>query len=798
MARSRGARARWLLAGLLPVLVAATFVTAAAAAASPPWQLNLDRPNPTAVAQPAAARDAGQSRPKPYASYTPYGRIVGILRGIERRSQRVTVQVIGHSAGGRPLYLATIEGPWASPQAKARYESFLRLMLSDPAAAGNMLHKGGDLRIPVFINCSIHGNEPTGVDAGLRLLRKLAFGHDAATRAILRNDVVLINVVQNPDGRVGNHRTNANGFDLNRDFIAQTQPEVRATVRQIIKWHPTVFCDLHGFYNPMAIDPSTAPHDPNYEWDLAIKWELPQAETMEKAIEAHTPIKVDIPYRDWIDPKTGISYGFEDYEPFYAPQFDMFYGLVAQTMETAHDSQAGVAAHYWGIFTAARFAAAHRVAMLSDQLARYERALAGQSEPATADVPHPITYPYAYVLPMDPAGQKDPLAARATVRRMVDDGIQVQRASQAFVAGGQSYAAGSYVVPLRQPLRGLANAMLWYGQNISGLTPAIYDMCAWNAPELNGFDRVAIADPFAAQVQAVTQANSADPPGAVTGDGPYFALSDTSINAVQAVTALLSRHVPVYIGAAGAVTPPVGTFVVRAATAAQRAALDAAAQKRGVDFTTIEVGGADMRALTLPKIAVINDTGVAFALRQLGFDAQRSQGQNYLKGFGVVLSGYGGDGDGIASFVNKGGTYVALGGYGVRKPYLLDVTPVIGSYWADNVIANLDLNDAQPECAGYQASDYVFAWEPTWFTGIGPDVQVDATYAGGDYILAGFWKGHPPATTPAGQPAIVSGSYGKGSVVYMGFTPAFRAQTPGAYRLLTNAIFDGTALPAGP
>jgi len=44
--------------------------------------------------------------------------------------------------------------------------------------------------------------------------------------------VVLINVVQNPDGRVGNHRTNANGFDLNRDFIAQTQPEVRATVRR--------------------------------------------------------------------------------------------------------------------------------------------------------------------------------------------------------------------------------------------------------------------------------------------------------------------------------------------------------------------------------------------------------------------------------------------------------------------------------------------------------------------------------------------------------------------------------------
>ena len=410
MLKSMGARARWLLAGLLPVVVAAALAAAGPAAASPPWDRTVDRPNPTAVVPPAAAREAGQSPSKPYAGFTPYAKIPGILRSIDQHSKRVTVHVIGHSAKGRPLYLATIERAWASPQAKARYESFLRLMLSDPAAALAMLQKGGDLRIPVFINCSIHGNEPTGVDAGLRLLRKLAFGDDAATRAILRNDVVLINVVQNPDGRVGNHRTNGNLFDLNRDFVAQTQPEVRATVRQIVKWHPTVFCDLHGFYNPMVIDPSTAPHDPNYEWDLAIKWALPQALAMEKAIESHTPIEVDIPYRDWVDPKTGTSWGFEDYEPFYAPQFDMFYGLVAQTMETAHNSAAGVAAHYWGILTAARFAAAHRVAMFSDQIARYQRALAGQSEPATRrraaahHLPLRLRAAHGPVRPKGPAG----------------------------------------------------------------------------------------------------------------------------------------------------------------------------------------------------------------------------------------------------------------------------------------------------------------------------------------------------------------------------------------------------------
>ena len=35
------------------------------------------------------------------------------------------------------------------------------------------------------------------------------------------------------------------------------QPEVKAVAKQIVKWHPTMFLDLHGYYNPMIIDPTT-------------------------------------------------------------------------------------------------------------------------------------------------------------------------------------------------------------------------------------------------------------------------------------------------------------------------------------------------------------------------------------------------------------------------------------------------------------------------------------------------------------------------------------------------------------
>ena len=71
--------------------------------------------------------------------------------------------------------------------------------------------------------------------------------NDATTRKILANDVVLVNICQNPDGRIADARRNANGFDLNRDWITQSQSEVRAVARQIVKWHPIMFLDLHGY-----------------------------------------------------------------------------------------------------------------------------------------------------------------------------------------------------------------------------------------------------------------------------------------------------------------------------------------------------------------------------------------------------------------------------------------------------------------------------------------------------------------------------------------------------------------------
>jgi hypothetical protein len=153
---------------------------------------------------------------------------------------------------------------------KGHHKDLRKLMIKDPEKALALIEDYDDFNVPVFINGSIHGNEYPGTDACMRLIEYLAYDNSEEVKAILDNIILLINVVQNPDGRVLGTRANANGIDINRDMITQSQPESRATVSVITEWNPMVFLDLHDDVQPMLIEPCTPPHNPNYEYDLYI------------------------------------------------------------------------------------------------------------------------------------------------------------------------------------------------------------------------------------------------------------------------------------------------------------------------------------------------------------------------------------------------------------------------------------------------------------------------------------------------------------------------------------------------
>jgi hypothetical protein len=762
-------RKSWLLSvSFLLLLTLATFAPATFAAPEPVPGL--------ITAAPSA---------QPYAGFTPYGQIKGVLDGFVATSDRVRYEVIGQSAGGRDLYLVIVARPDVLPHLGDQL-AFAQLKLSDPTKAQALAAAGG-IKAPVFINCSIHGNEPNGTDAGLRLIKRLAYAdaNDSEAQAILDNCIVIVNVVQNPDGRVNDVRTNANGFDLNRDFLTLSQPETRATAAQIERWLPITFFDLHGYYNPMRLDPCTAPHNPNYEYDLFIKWALPDAYAMRAAVTEHTNgniaypnepgrHNVNIPYVD-------MKQGYEDYSPFYTPQFAMYYGAIGLTMETFAENDLGTDGDFWACWAGILYAAQHKDAMLVDQVEQFRRGVVGYQRSA-------VTFPAAYVIPAAKPLQRSPLAAARMVDYLIAAGAEVDAAATPFTANGTAYPAGTYVVSLRQSLRGLVNIWLWKGQDVSYMTNSMYSVCATDLPELLGFDRAIIGQPFGALLVHVSAADR--PPGGVTGGtGTQYLLANDSNNAVQAVNELLDGSATVKITMAEAASVPTGTFVISGVTTATLAAIGSEDQ---VTFTPTAAAPTSAKTLHAVKLAVDAGADVKFVLKGLGFHFTSIGATASLAGYDAVVNSSDAlSASSVKTYVRAGGGYIGLGYAGAGGPLgnLLPVSINVTNAYDNNALVRASYRGGGLVGAYYSADDWAFVYRPMWFTSVGSGVAVDASYRSDpDWYICGYWRDRAGA---AGKPAVVSGAAGSGRVVYIGFAPTYRAYPEGQFRLLANAIWYG-------
>lgn len=108
-----------------------------------------------------------------------------------------------------------------------------------------VFHKPGAAsdRLRVLIIGSQHGAaEPAGGEALLRLARELAF--DELHPLLDALDIVLI-PNPNPDGRDLGRRANANGVNLNTDFVRAREPETRALLAALDRYDPQALLDSH-------------------------------------------------------------------------------------------------------------------------------------------------------------------------------------------------------------------------------------------------------------------------------------------------------------------------------------------------------------------------------------------------------------------------------------------------------------------------------------------------------------------------------------------------------------------------
>ncbi|MCI0334488.1 MAG: M14 family metallocarboxypeptidase [Planctomycetes bacterium] len=143
--------------------------------------------------------------------------ISAYLARLDRRFPQARVEMIGTSVQGRPIQA---------------------LILSDTFEAD--VSTSDRLTVEI-IGCQ-HGTESAGAESLLFIARELLSG---SLQDVLNDvDVVLIPNA-NPDGRDNGKRANANGVNLNVDFITLTQPESRALVGALEQYRPEVVLDVH-------------------------------------------------------------------------------------------------------------------------------------------------------------------------------------------------------------------------------------------------------------------------------------------------------------------------------------------------------------------------------------------------------------------------------------------------------------------------------------------------------------------------------------------------------------------------
>jgi hypothetical protein len=439
-----------------------------------------------AMAWAAPARAACPAGPAPPPSDVPASAVTAdaYVRAVARASPIVTTAVAGFSVQGRPLRYAVVS---ALPARHLR-AGLARLR----AVRAGRAYSVGDAPAVVWVAGSVHGNEPSGADADLRLLHELARRcHDR----LLRRVAVVVDPVQNPDGHEAGVRFNANGFDLNRDWLAVTQPETEARLRALLAMPPLAYADQHEQGGDLFFFPP---------YEAPLFHELPDATLAAE--------------RDVIAPAIARAFDRRGYSHTSGGDFDLLYPGYGDSATTLLFGAAGMTFEVGTALPYARRVAeqltaaralieavgAHRAALLRAWARSFDVA---KSQGARGELQHRGgVRVYGYWLgPGSESLVARLMAEGVVVRRLAGARGVRQRPYDATGPGGPAtLPAGTYLVPFGQPLKHWVEAMLGRDAEAEGPSPS--DIGAWSRPLLMELAGGAITSPLPPAPPAATPA----------------------------------------------------------------------------------------------------------------------------------------------------------------------------------------------------------------------------------------------------------------------------------------------------
>ena len=195
------------------------------------------------------------------------------IEAVDAASDRVVSGTAATSVLGVPLKYAIVGSQEdVTPDGLGAIQDAIDTLRDPLTSEAQAQQLAEDTPAILWVDGSPHGNEESGADASLKVLYDLAARTDCAAEQILDDAIVIIVPIYNPDGRDLNQRRNANGFDMNRDWFARTQPEIDGVIELMRQYPPQLAIDAHEMGTYTYFFPPNA--DPVYHEipDQVIHW----------------------------------------------------------------------------------------------------------------------------------------------------------------------------------------------------------------------------------------------------------------------------------------------------------------------------------------------------------------------------------------------------------------------------------------------------------------------------------------------------------------------------------------------
>jgi hypothetical protein len=491
--------------------------------------------------------------------FTPYARILDYFDELARRSNLITVQRFGETYEHRPLVLAVITS--------AKNRAALNTIRADVAALTDPNATSADRAAQiakstpavVWLAFGIHGNESSSAEASMIVAGNLL--RDPANAALLDNLVILIDPLQNPDGReryvqwfirargaevdpnaeAFEHaepwpggRTNHYYIDMNRDWAWTSQQETQARVTEYRNWNPQVFVDFHemGYDSSYFFPPDARPINANLPREVET-W-------LDKFGRANA---AEFTRKGW---PFFVAERFDLFYPGYGDSWPALHGAIGMTYEVAGGGRAGSAVKRDD----------ETIYTLGDRAARHATTGMATLRTASENREGLLLYTYDAMRKQLASGQNTYLIVPGSpnLRPLIDmlqrQSIQIGRLSapvtvratriDSDAADSRTFPAGTVVISTKQPLGGLAQTLLekspvfskGFVEEQQKKTEAdepdeFYDLTSWSLPLAMNVETYVTTAPITATVQpyaptAVPAVRPASYGYLIDGNDPYI------------------------------------------------------------------------------------------------------------------------------------------------------------------------------------------------------------------------------------------------------------------------------------